>query len=174
MTVFVGGVHAVGKTFMLRPLCEELGVLHATASQLIREQRGSVNWTTSREVDEVERNQQALVVAVNQLREHGKRVVLDGHFVLRRSINIHERISLETFGKLGIEGVILLETSYDVIWDRLRERGDATWALSEIEAFAYKESEHAHAVCLEFGMPLIRLQSPAPMELKAALVSLGA
>ncbi|WP_217427249.1 hypothetical protein, partial [Pandoraea communis] len=47
-----------------------------------------------------------------------------------------------------------------------------TWGLSEIEAFAREEQAHALAVCGELNIPLVRLQSPALTELKAALVSL--
>ncbi|VVE56456.1 hypothetical protein PCO31111_05123 [Pandoraea communis] len=124
MTVFVGGVHAVGKTFMLRPVCEELGVLHATASQLIRNQQGSANWTTSRNVDEIDENQRALVIAAKRLREDGKRIVLDGHFVLRRGVNTHERIALKTFAELAVKGVILMEAAHITVWERLCRRGD--------------------------------------------------
>jgi adenylate kinase len=106
MTVFVGGVHAVGKTFVLQPVCGELGVRHATASQLIKEQRGLANWTVSRQVDDVDENQRALVAAVQRLDEGGETVVLDGHFVLRRGVDIHEKIGVETFAQLMVQGVI--------------------------------------------------------------------
>jgi adenylate kinase len=166
MTLFVGGIHAVGKTFVLKPVCEELGVRHATASQLIKEQLGLANWTVSRQVDDIEDNQRALVAAVRRLEEGGETVVLDGHFVLRRGVNVHEQIGVETFAQLMVRGVIVA--------DRLRGRGDATWEQSEIAIFAQKELEHAQTVCLELDVPLVRLCSPSMTEVRNALVLLRA
>ncbi|WP_122647813.1 ATP-binding protein [Burkholderia pseudomallei] len=173
MTIFVGGVHAVGKTFVLRPVCEGLGIRHATASQLIQEQRGLTNWTASRQVDDIEENQRALVAAVRRLEDSGEKVVLDGHFVLRRGVDIHEKIGVETFAQLIVQGVILLEASGETIADRLLKRGDATWRKSEIEVFAQVELEHARTVCAELGVPLVRLCSPSALDVREALVSLG-
>ncbi|KGS99265.1 ATP-binding protein [Burkholderia pseudomallei] len=174
MTLFVGGIHAVGKTFVLKPVCEELGIRHATASQLIQEQRGLTNWTVSRQVDDIDANQRALVSAVRRLEEGGETVVLDGHFVLRRGVNVHEKIGVETFAQLTVRGVILLETSCEIVADRLRGRGDATWEQSEIEIFAQKELEHAQTVCAELGVPLLRLCSPSMLKVRDALALLGA
>lgn len=169
MTLFVGGVHAVGKTFVLKPVCEGLGVRHATASQLIREQRGLANWTVSRQVDDIDENQQALVAAVRRLDEGGETVVLDGHFVLRRGVNVHEKIGGETYAQLMVRGVILLEAPSATIADRLLQRGDRTWTLAEIEVFAQMELEHAEAVCRQLGVSLARLCLPTELEVQDAV-----
>lgn len=159
MTLFVGGVHAVGKTFVLKPVCESLGVRYATASQLIKEQRGLSNWTISRQVDDIVENQRALVAAVKRLEHGGEKVVLDGHFVLRRGVGIHEKIGVETFVQLMVRKVILLETPTAIVADRLLQRGDTTWEQSEIKAFAQQELEHAETVCRQLEIPLVRLST---------------
>lgn len=174
MILFVGGVHAVGKTFLLKPVCEQLGVRHATASQLNEEQRGLATWTVSRQVDDIDENQRALVAAVRRLQESGETVVLDGHFVLRRGVNVHEKIKAETFTQLMIRGVILLEAPSAIVADRLWQRGDTTWDVSEIEVFAREELGHARTVCAELGVPLVRLCSPSADEVRDVLTSLGA
>lgn len=172
MTLFVGGVHAVGKTFVLKPVCESLGVRHATASQLIKEQRGLMNWSISRQVDNIDENQCALVAAVKRLEHGGEAIVLDGHFVLRRSVGIHEKIGAETFAQLMIRGAILLEASSSTIAERLERRGDKTWEQSEIEVFAQMELEHAEAVCKQLGVRLVRLRSPSEAEVRETIEKL--
>lgn len=172
MTLFVGGIHAVGKTFALKPVCERLAIRHATASQLIREQRGLANWTVSKQVDEIEANQRALVAAVRRIEICGEKLVLDGHFVLRRGTNVHEEIGVETFAQLMISGVILLEAPSVIIADRLLQRGDTTWVLDEIAAFAQRELEHAEAVCQRLKVPLVRLSMPSESMLRNAVMKL--
>lgn len=174
MTLFVAGVHAVGKTFVLKPVCEALGIRHANASHLIREQRGLANWTVSRQVDDIDENQRALVAAVRRLDDDGESVVLDGHFVLRRSTGVHEKIGVDTFSRLGIRGVLLLEAPAETILGRLLQRGDATWGTSEVKVFAQMEREHAQDVCKQLGLQFIKLYSPSEVEVRAALIDLRA
>jgi adenylate kinase len=173
MTLFVAGVHAVGKTYLLQPVCAQLGYHHATASQLIREQRGLANWTVSRQVDSVYENQQALVAAVARLRPQVETLVLDGHFVLRLGVNQHQPIAADTFAKLQLEGVLLLEAPPDVVADRLAQRGDDTWAIDEVAAFAALERAHAQAVCKRLAAPLVILTMPTLAQAEQTLRGLA-
>lgn len=172
MTLFVAGVHAVGKTFVLKPVCENLGMRHATASQLIREQRGLANWTASRQVADIDENQRALIAAVHRLEQDGQKVVLDGHFVLRRAVGVHEQIGLETYKQLMLCGVLLLEAESAVIARRLLQRGDETWNQAEIEVFAQKERQHAEFVCRQLRIPFVRLSSPSEEQVREVVTKL--
>jgi adenylate kinase len=169
MTIFVGGVHAVGKTYVLKPVCESLGIRHATASQLTKEQRGLSNWTASRQVGDIEENQRALIAAVTRLEQDEEALVLDGHFVLRRSPGVHEEIGVDTFDQLMIRGVILLETPSAIVAERLLQRGDTTWQEAEITHFAERESEHATTVCQQLSVPLIKLSSFSMADVQRAI-----
>lgn len=115
-----------------------------------------------------------MVAAVRRLEEASETIIMDGHFVLRRSINIHEKISVETFADLRVRGVLLLEAPSTTVADRLRQRGDTTWELSEIETFAQMELEHAQTVCGKLEVPFLRLRSPSALEVRDALIGLSA
>jgi adenylate kinase len=171
MTLFVGGVHAVGKTFVLKPVCERLGLRHATASQLIKEQRGLSTWTVSRQVDEINENQRALVAAIMRLKLEDSKIVLDGHFVLRRAIKVHEKVGVDTFSQLMLKGVVLLEAPTAVIAERLQQRGDTSWEPSEIELFAQAETENAENICRRLGIPLVKLFVPSEVEVREVVES---
>lgn len=170
--LFVAGVHAVGKTFVLKPVCESLGMRHATASQLIQEQRGTASWTISRQVDDVDENQRMLLEAVRRSERIGETLVLDGHFVLRRGVNVHEKISVDIFSQLRIKGVILLEAPSAIILERLQRRGDETWGMDEIENFSRCELDHAETVCRELMLPLVRLNLPVESDVRNAIKKL--
>ncbi len=172
MTLFVAGVHAVGKTFVLKPVCESLGVRHATASQLIREQRGLASWTPSRLVDDIGENQRALIAAVHRLEQEGQKIVLDGHFMLRRAVRVHEQIGLDIYEQLRLRGVLLLEAESAVVVERLQQRGDDTWSQSEVEVFSQRELRHAEFVCRQLGIPFARLSAPSEEEVREAIVKL--
>lgn len=166
MTLFVGGVHAVGKTFVLRPVCESLGIRHATASQLIKEQRGFESWTESKQVNDIDENQRALVAAVARLEEGGETVVLDGHFVLRRDVSVHEAIGVPTFLQLRMRGAILLDAASETVAERLRQRSDFSWTTAEIDELRRRERQHAEAVCRELEVQMACLYMPSDAEVR--------
>lgn len=169
MTIFVAGMHGAGKTFIAKPASEKLGARYATASQLIREERGLPAWTPSRIVSEVEQNQRALISAVQRILSDGRDLILDGHFVLRRAPGVHERLPVSVFRDLQCTCAILLTAPTEVLIDRLRARGDETWSLEEVAAFDNEELQHGRDVTRVLGIPLFVLNSPDILTFEAML-----
>ncbi len=174
MTIFVAGVHGAGKTFAAKPACEKLGLVHSTASQLIREERGQASWDAAKVVSEVEQNQLALVSAVRRIREGGAKLVLDGHFVLRRAVGDHERLSTEVFRALNCTAVLLIRCPVPVLLERLQTRGDRSWSETEIDVFSEAEEEHGIHVATALNIPMVILDAPSPLEVEICLKRLSA
>lgn len=177
MIVFVGGIHGVGKTYLGAPAAQQLGVRHATASQLIREERGLQTWGTDKRVAGIDENQAALVSATTRLRAEGQRLLLDGHFVLRDANGSLNEVDVQVFRDLQIGAVLHLATELDVVQGRLRERGDHSWSKSELRMLADHEEAHAHRVSTELCLPLRKLFSPTSESFLTALrdiLALGA
>lgn len=171
MIFFLAGAHGVGKSFLGKPVAESLGIRHATASALIREELGSANWDDGKRVQNVDRNQEALISAVSRTREGHSALLLDGHFVLRNEVGALVPLPVEVFKRLGINGAILLETPSNIVASRLAERG-APQSLTDIEELASAELIHAEHTCLALRIPLIRLLSPREDQLRATVESL--
>jgi adenylate kinase len=172
MIAFIAGVHGVGKTYLSAKIAKELGVKHATASQLIREERNEQSWSIDKRVSKIDSNQLALVSAVRRIQESRQSLLLDGHFVLREEKAKHTAIPEAVFRKLNINAIILIEADENIILERLVHRGDNTWDAEEIKAFMEKEEMHARHVVANLGIPLRILKSPSQIEFKAALEDL--
>lgn len=160
MIIFVAGVHGVGKTYLATPTAKQLGIKHATASQLIKEERGTKSWSENKRVDEVHDNQTALISALKKLQEKGESLLLDGHFVLRDETSIPITIDIEVFKALQIDAVILLEGDADTISERLSARGDQSWTSENLCSFASSELAHAIFVTSSLGLPIKRMTTP--------------
>lgn len=174
MTIFVAGVHGAGKTFAAKPACEKLGLLHASASQLIREERGKALWDAAKVVSEVEQNQLALVSAVRRVQESGVKLVLDGHFVLRRAAGDHERLPVEVFRALGCTAVLLICCPMPVLLARLQARGDKSWCEAELAIFSETEEEHGTHIARVLKIPMVILDMPSSQEMETCLQRLSA
>lgn len=173
MTIFVAGVHGAGKTFAAKPACEKLGLIHATASQLIREERGQASWNAVKVVSEVELNQLALVSAARRVQERGAKLVLDGHFVLRRAIGDHERLPTEVFRALGCTAVLMIRCPVPVLLERLQAREDMSWSEAELAIFSEAEEEHGTRVARALNIPIMILNMPSPQEVETCLQRLA-
>lgn len=173
MTVLVAGAHGVGKTFLAKPAAERLGFRYATASQLIREERGHATWTETRQVTQIDENQIALARAVGRILDGGEQLLLDGHLVLRSSPNEHQRLADSVFRSLRCRRIIILTAPVDVLLGRLRARGDGTWSAGEVSAFAEAEIHHGAAVAAQLGIGAVVLTSPSADDFDRALMSLS-
>ncbi len=172
MTIFIAGVHGVGKTHLAQQAAERLGIRYATASQLIRDERGYASWNSNKKVGEVDDNQAALVAAVDRIKDSGQLLLLDGHFVLRKAAGNHERLPEWVFRDLRCDSVVLLTCAPRVVLARLLTRGDESWSESEIAVFAKSEADHAASICASLAIPLTTLESPTPEEFELAIAGL--
>ncbi|RUP30054.1 MAG: AAA family ATPase [Curvibacter sp.] len=173
MTIFVAGVHGAGKTFATKPACQKLGFVYATASQLIKEERGQATWDGTKMVSDVDQNQVALISAVRRIRESGALLVIDGHFVLRRAPGTHERLPIEVFRELGCSSVLLIRSPVPVMLKRLHARQDMSWSEAELAEFSKAEDVHSAEVADALGIPLKTLDSPTAQEVEAWLKRLS-
>lgn len=173
MTIFVAGVHGAGKTFATKPACQKLGLVHATASQLIKDERGQTSWDNAKVVSDVDQNQMALISAARRIRESGATLVIDGHFVLRRAPGSHERLAIDVFRALECSSVLLIRCPIPVLLERLHARQDSSWTEAEVTDFSKAEDAHSAEVAQVMGIPLKVLDSPTAQEVESWLERLS-
>lgn len=159
MTIFVAGIHGVGKSFLCRHYAAQRKVVHATASALIKQELAEETWTHGKRVKDIAENQAALIRAVEKHWISKKRLLLDGHFVLRNNEGKLEPIDTFIFHALKIQGVALVQAPDHVVQSRLRERGEYS-SLKDINDFLVEERAHAEVVCTELAVPLVILDDP--------------
>lgn len=169
MTVFVAGAHGVGKTYLAKSAAERLGFRYATASQLIREERGHATWTETKLVTQIDENQVALARAVARILDSGEELLLDGHMVLRIRPNEHQRLAESVFRSLRCRRIIILTAPVDMLMSRLRARGDETWSIGELAAFSEAEIQQGEAVAAQLGIDVVTLSTPGDSDFDAAV-----
>ncbi len=164
MNVFVAGVHGVGKTYLCQRAGASLGITHASASKLIREQLALPAWNANKLVSDIEGNQRALVAAIERYADEKKEILLDGHFLLRDESGRLTEISSEVFASLNLAGVVLLEKDLEVIRRQVADRdGHEPEAEPLLEAIR-AEKHRAQEVCSQLALPLAILNDPGEKE----------
>lgn len=171
MTVFVAGVHGVGKSFLCQQYAEHFSVLHESASSLIRKERAQMSWSLDKKTSDINSNQVALKSAVQKVIMAGKKLLLDGHFVLIDSGSKFVSLDLTVFKDIGLSGVVLLEAEGSVILSRLATR-DSSVVPVDVDLFLKHEREQAQYVCDELNIPIFILSEPSFPRFSEAVGSL--
>lgn len=156
--IFIAGVHGVGKSYICNQLKKDFTIY--SASGLI-EQYGKIQYYSYKKVYNIGNNQSYLVNAVKQKEKHGEKFILDGHFCLFNANNEVEKISLNIFEQLLIEGIILVWDKEGIIWERIQNREKKTNLLTvyEIAELQEQEIEYAQIVAKELNVPLVHVNA---------------
>ncbi|MBI6895237.1 AAA family ATPase [Pseudomonas putida] len=160
MVIFVAGVHGVGKTHLCQEMASVTGLRHASASQLIREERRTETWGGDKVVTEIASNQDALNVAVGRILQQDPTLVLDGHFVLKKSPGLFEEVPIETFRRLGLSAIVLIENEPQIIAERLLQR-DSNGDAGDLQSFVSSERRAALNVSFKLGVPFFLMHAPS-------------
>lgn len=173
MNIFVAGIHGVGKTYLVSRLPAGSGLLHTSASKLIKEELALPDWNADKRVVDVDKNQVALTKAVARHNANGVALLLDGHFVLLNTAGEFVPLRSEIFKRLNLSAVLLIEADPKVVEIRVQNRDNLRRDSEWITTFMRKERAQAEVVCHELGAPLHILASPSDTEFTAAIVSLS-
>jgi adenylate kinase len=158
--IFVAGIHAVGKTTLCKQAEQAKGIVHYSASELIRGEKASAVPEQGKAVSEVNAPQRHLVRAVQRiLPKHGGSILLDGHFSLMTAAGKIETIGVDVFHALGLERVVVLHDEPVAIAARWNRRDGDAVDLAKICAHQEEELRHARHVAGTLAIPLTEIQA---------------
>lgn len=175
-TIFVGGVHGVGKSTCCEEAARALGIQHRSASAMIKSQQAEAISTTGKAVVSPAANQRLLIQAVSTFFTTGEKVLLlDGHFTIPSTAGKVERIPVEVFEALNIRGVVVLIEEPHVIRNHRKGRDGAAPDVTAIEVAQAMELEHARNIAGALACPLTLLAPADRTAFVAAIqrISLG-
>ncbi|WP_161974444.1 ATP-binding protein [Piscinibacter terrae] len=173
MNIFVAGIHGVGKTYLAKRLPPASGLMHKSASVLIKEERALPEWNTDKRVADVDGNQVALAKAVARYNAEGTALLLDGHFVLVGQNGLFVPLGADVFKALNLSAIVLIEAPPDVVAGRVTQRDELHRDSAWLTDFMAKERTQAELVCAELNLPLTVLNSPSDADFAFAIASLA-
>jgi len=161
-TIFVGGIHGVGKTEFCKVVAQHLYIDHISASDLIRKS-GKLFSTAEKQIGKVTENQNLLVDALRAYKSGFKALLLDGHFCLLDKQFKIQNIPLTIFDQIAPKAAIVMTNKAEIITDRLRIRDGVSYSLDLINAFQENEIDYAKNVCQSLNIPLMIRNSDSNM-----------
>ena len=160
-TVFIGGVHGVGKTYFCKNLVGRFDVEHVTASELIGRH---IKHQIDKTVQNIEKNQLILAEEINRYQTNCRTILLDGHFcLLNATSDIHD-VPLETFKAISPCAIILLIDKSAAISERLSKRDSHLYSTELISALQSREIARANFVSQSLKVPISVIEVTEALE----------
>ena len=149
-TIFIGGIHGVGKTWFCNSLSQQLGIHYVSASTLIQEAKNAPH-SPHKNVDQIIHNQDILVAALNTRFWRTYTIILDGHFCLLNKQSKIENVPLIIFEQINLKLVFVLTETPQIIQSRLQERDGIPYSSNFLSEFQSREVERAKYICTSLG-----------------------
>jgi adenylate kinase len=168
-TVFIGGVHGVGKTYFCKNLVCRFDVAHITASELIGRY---VKHQVDKTVLDLEKNQLILAEELARYQTSCRTVLLDGHFCLLTATSGIQDVPLATFEAISPCAIILLIDSPEAIAERLSNRDSLMQSIELIAELQAQERERASLISQSLKIPMSVIEVTENLEASIEKVSL--
>lgn len=155
--IFLGGIHAVGKSTVCDGVFGPAGYHCVTASSLIRAYK--THSDREKRVDDIADNQLALLRQLEFEKFNRTRLLLDGHYCLLNGQGVVEPIEINVFEAISPDVFVLIKSDPDEIADRLTKRDGKKWCPNMLTQFQESEESHAERVSVKIGVPLITISN---------------
>lgn len=146
-TIFVGGIHGVGKTTACLDAKVEYGFELYQASDLLQRGKKLVSSSVSQN-SSFEENQKIILSYFLYLRgrKDNLNVVVDGHFALYDICGSIRTVSSDLFKRMKVDHFICIYDEVDSIWERLQMRDGNALSREKLGALQRVEVENAKKV----------------------------
>lgn len=154
MIIFVAGVYGVGKSSTCALLSKKLQIPWLSASNIIKDERGSATWGKQKLTEKIEENQILLLRGIQRALRSQPNLIIDGHFSLLDKDMRVTPIGEETLTGLNISIIVLLEDSPPKISKRLFDRDGIKWPNSLLQELIDTEKSLAIQFHKDHEIPL--------------------
>lgn len=118
---FIGGIHGVGKSTVCKSICTDTGLIHLTASDVLKWNELKLD-NIAKNVVDIKYNQDRLINGLTAIVSEPNKYLLDGHYCLLGKEDIITKVPLETFIQLNPFSLNIIIDDIFLIKERLEVR----------------------------------------------------
>lgn len=149
--IFVGGIHGVGKGTICNEIALKTGLIHITASQILK--WDEISDSDSKLVKNIASTQSRLIKGLENQIKKDEKYLLDGHFCLLNSDGIPSRIDENTFDQINPKVIVIVIDDVENIVKRLEARDDKRYDTNVLNQLQQMETEYAKYLSNKYSIP---------------------
>jgi len=157
-TIFLGGIHGVGKSFVCSNYLKDLQIKVYSASNLIRRYSSNIV-DVNKKVDNISSNQTCLIDAIREIPKTYNVIILDGHFCLLDNQSNIVRISEEVLCSLNMVSIIVLYEDITLIRERLKQRDKYDFSIDLLHNIQEEELYYSKYLSQKYNLPYLCVKS---------------
>lgn len=169
--VFIGGIHGVGKGTLCKSIASELGIIHLTASEVLKWSDFTTD-STDKHVADISATQDRLLLNLEKIVQPEQTYLLDGHFCLFNSEGNIEKIPDETFIGINPLKLILVTENPEIICSRLSQRDGKQYDICLLKQMQESEKEHALHISKLLNIRICEIHSNSYAALKEEITNI--
>lgn len=156
--ILIGGIHGVGKGTLCERIESELGIVHLSASEVLKWKDLNVD-SSDKRVADIDSTQDRLLKNLKGIIIPGQTYLLDGHFCLLNKENKIEKVPEDVFIGINPKKIIVVSENPEIISKRLSQRDGRTYETSLLKEMQNTEIEHAKYISNLLGVEIYEIQS---------------
>ncbi len=156
-TIFVGGIHGVGKGTICKEIASITNLIHITASQILKWEE--ISDSDNKLVKNITSTQSRLIIGLQNLIKKDKKYLLDGHFCLLNSDGTPCRIDEDTFDQINPKAIAIVIDNVEKISRRLEARDGKVYDIKTLNEFQQMEIEYSKYLSNKYSIPHIEIKN---------------
>lgn len=154
--IFIGGIHGVGKGTICKEISLNTGLIHFTASQILKWEE--ISEKGNKLVENITSTQNRLKKGLKNLIKKDKQYILDGHFCLLNSDGIPSRIDEATFDQINPKVITIVVDDVVKIVNRLEARDGKIYDVKVLNELQQMEIEYGKYLSDKYSIPYIEIK----------------
>lgn len=146
---FMGGIHGVGKSTICGKVCEKTGLVHLTASQLLK--WNEISAIDNKKVADIQNMQDRLITGLNSATKANESYLFNANTRV-------EKVPLDTFVKIAPKSIAVVVAEVEIIKQRLERRDNKVYQLDLLELMQNTEREYAKTIARELNVPFTEIE----------------
>lgn len=168
--IFIGGIHGVGKGTLCERIESELGIVHLSASEVLKWKELNVD-SSDKRVADIDSTQDRLLNNLKWIIIPGQTYLLDGHFCLLNKENKIEKVPEDVFIGINPKKIIVVSENPEIISKRLSQRDGRIYETSLLKEMQNTEIEHAKYISNLLGVEIYEIHSDSYDNFKCFVIN---
>jgi adenylate kinase len=152
--IFAGGIHGVGKSTLCRTIAEKFGLIHLSASELLKWKDFNADDEKNKKVVNIPETQDRLLKGLAATIESGGKYILDGHYCLFNKEGVVTPVPFETFAGIQPSAMLIVTGDPEAIASSLQQRDQRSYDAGVLAEMQRQEVIQAGLIPERLGIRL--------------------